>query len=79
MGIKNESKKIKVYVGFTITSKHSGCGKCTKIDYTSKRFRYFFKFEDGTVKWMSDQDIDNMMHGIEPDPITTNPDMPEVV
>lgn len=62
---KNSTKKIKVFIGFGITSKVYGRGKCTKIDYTSKDFRYFFEFEDGTVKWMSDKDVTDVLAGKE--------------
>lgn len=58
-------KKTKVYVGFGIASKKHGHGTCTKIDYQSKDFRYLFKFEDATIKWMSDKDVENVLAGKE--------------
>ena len=62
---KNTSKKVKVYVGFGIVSKNHGHGKCTKIDYTSHDFRYLFKFEDDTIRWMSDENVADMLAGKE--------------
>ena len=65
MDIKNTTKKAKIYVGFGITSKKHGHGTCTKIDYQSKDFRYLFKFEDMTIKWMSDKDVEDVLAGRE--------------
>lgn len=62
---KNTSKKIKVYVGFGIVSKYDGHGKCVKIDYTSHDHRYLFKFENDAIKWMSDEDVANVLAGRE--------------
>lgn len=46
----------KIHVGTTLNHKRYGVGECTKIDYKSKDFRYLFKFEDGTIAWLSDED-----------------------
>lgn len=62
---KNTSKKIKVYVGFGITSKYDGHGECVKIDYTSRDLRYLFKFENGAIKWMSDKNVEDVLAGRE--------------
>lgn len=43
-----------VKVGTVLMHKELGMGVCTKVDLKSEDFRYCFKFEDGTVKWMSD-------------------------
>lgn len=48
----------KIRVGTTMMHKEHGHGECKRIDYQSKAFRYFFEFEDGTVKWMSDIDCE---------------------
>lgn len=56
---------VKVDVGFAIKSKRHGNGKCTKVDPKTKAFRYLFKFEDGTLKWMSDKDVENVLSGKE--------------
>ena len=47
-----------IKVGTEFESKTHGHGKCKRVDYQSKAFRYFFEFEDGTVKWMSDIDCE---------------------
>lgn len=65
MDINNTTKKAKVRIGFRITSRNYGRGTCTKIDYQSKDFRYLFKFEDGTLKWMSDKDVQDVLTGNE--------------
>lgn len=44
----------KIRVGTTMIHKQYGYGVCKKIDYKSKDFRYLFKFEDGTLIWLSD-------------------------
>lgn len=49
------AKKIKV--GTELMHKEFGHGVCTKIDPDSKDFRYLFKFDDKTVKWMSADDV----------------------
>lgn len=49
----------KIVVGTTMKHKDFGMGVCKKIDYKSKEFRYFFKFEDGTQIWLSDEDCAN--------------------
>lgn len=50
----------KIVVGTTLEHKEFGLGKCTKIDYKSKDFRYLFKFEDGTIAWLSDADCEKV-------------------
>ena len=50
----------KIRVGTTMKHNIYGMGKCTKIDNKSKDFRYLFKFEDGTLVWMSDADCERM-------------------
>lgn len=45
-----------IRVGDTLIHKNYGKGKCTKLDLKSKDFRYLFKFEDGTIAWLSDED-----------------------
>ena len=46
----------KIRVGTTMMHKQYGIGKCTKIDPKSKDFHYLFKFEDGTISWLSNKD-----------------------
>lgn len=47
----------KIQVGTTMMHKDYGHGVCKRIDSKSKDFRYFFKFEDGTLIWMSDESV----------------------
>lgn len=46
-----------IKVGTELMHKEFGHGVCTKIDPDSKDFRYLFKFDDETVKWMSADDV----------------------
>ena len=48
-----------IRVGTTMMHKQHGHGVCKRIDHKSKAFRYFFEFDDGTLKWMSDIDCEN--------------------
>lgn len=54
-----------VNIGTTLKDKNYGTGICTKVDNTSKDFKYFFRFvgkrkKDITLIWLSQAQVDNM-------------------
>ena len=59
MDIINDGK-VKIVAGTKMVHKDHGKGICSKVDYKSRQFRYLFKFEDETLKWMSDEDCAQM-------------------
>lgn len=54
----------KISVGQTLESIEHGLGECIKIDHKSKDFRYLFRFNDGTLKWMSLHDCNGALDSL---------------